>query len=220
MNDYQANPVPAAGQNRGSFFPELNEAFPAGRRYLFVGNSVTKHGPKPSIGWNQDNGMAASDLDHDYVHVLKKRILAREKDASIAILQVAEFERHFWETDVAEVYKDPIAFRADTVVMFFGANVPKEYDAGTLQTPVSFGEAYERLRCALAPEKTQKVVHLEGFYIRPVLDEQKKAVAAKYGDVFLPMDDIRTRDDTHGRFNHPSDAGMLAIADRIWEAIG
>ncbi len=220
MNDNQANPVPSANQNKGCFFPELNEAFPSGKRYLFVGNSVTKHGPKPDIGWNQDNGMAASDLDHDYVHILKKRILAREPDASIAILQVAFFERAFWEPDILDRCKDAIGYHADTIVLFFGANVPKDYDAGTLKPAISFGEAYEKLRAALAPDKTQTVIHLEGFYIRPVLEAEKKIVAEKYGDRFLPMDDIRARDDVRGRFNHPSDTGMLAIADRIWEAIG
>ncbi len=220
MNDNQANPVPSYDQNNGCFFPELNAAYPAGKRYLFVGNSVTKHAPKPSIGWDQDNGMAASDLDHDYVHILKKRILTREPDASIAILQVAFFERAFWEPDILDRCAPAVDYHADTVVMFFGANVPKDYDAGTLKTPVSFGEAYENLRRALAPDPTQTVIHLEGFYIRPVLDEQKKNVAEKYGDRFLMMDDIRARDDVRGRFNHPSDTGMLAIADRIWEAIG
>ena len=33
------------------------------------------------------------------------------------------------------------------------------------------------------------------------------------------MDDIRTREDTHGQFNHPGDLGMELIANRFFEAI-
>lgn len=37
------------------------------------------------------------------------------------------------------------------------------------------------------------------------------------GDTLIPLDDIRTREDTHGEFNHPGDFGMELIAERFWE---
>jgi hypothetical protein len=42
------------------------------QRILFLGNSITMHGAKPSIGWSNNCGMAASALDKDYVHVLTR----------------------------------------------------------------------------------------------------------------------------------------------------
>ena len=62
--DFQANPVPALGQNAKD-----QKAFdPAGKgpRVLFVGNSITLHGPRPQIGWTNNWGMAASARDKDY----------------------------------------------------------------------------------------------------------------------------------------------------------
>ena len=65
---YQANIVPSSNQVKKA--SELFGVPPekASRRVAFVGNSITRHGPKPSIGWVNDCGMAASSVDKDYVH--------------------------------------------------------------------------------------------------------------------------------------------------------
>ena len=103
------------------------------------------------------------------------------------------------------------------MIMFFGANVPRDYDEKT-DPKVTFGEQYENLRNFLACENTT-VIHSEGFYIREKLDAEKKAVAEKYGDVFVNIENIRNREETHGMFNHPNDLGMKEIADAFCEAI-
>lgn len=46
-------------------------------RILFLGNSITLHGPAPEIGWTGNWGMAASVPDKDYVHQLLDRISRR-----------------------------------------------------------------------------------------------------------------------------------------------
>ena len=67
-DDLQANPVPAIGQNAKD--QKVFDPAKKGPRVLFVGNSITLHGPRPQIGWTNNWGMAASARDKDYVHLL------------------------------------------------------------------------------------------------------------------------------------------------------
>lgn len=214
MKDLQENIVPAENQNSGDFFVHKEGT---GVRVMFVGNSITKHAPKPQIGWNNDHGMAASSIDKDYVHILEKRISEIDGNAAFSILQVAHYEREFQNTDAAVYYKEQAKFKPDVVVMFFGANVSKEYDVSTAPKR-KFGEAFEQLRNVLDTGNTFFLIS-DGFYIRPVLDAEKKKVAEKYGDAYVDLTDIRAREDSHGMYNHPGDLGMQLIADRFWETL-
>ena len=220
--DFQANPVPALGQNAKD-----NKAFdPAGKgpRILFVGNSITLHGPRPQIGWTNNWGMAASALDKDYVHLLQKKIVAVRPDAQCCLLQVAgTFERSFFkpEWSCEKNFRWAREFKPDIIVMFFGANVPGTYDTGKLEPKParSYGDALDAFRAYLDPDGKAVALISQGFYIRPKLDAEKEIVAKKRGDVFVNMEDIRSRADAHGRYNHPGDLGMQLIADRFWQHI-
>ena len=63
------------------------------------------------------------------------------------------------------------------------------------------------------------VYHSMGFYIRPVLEAEKVAVAEDRGDTYIDISDVRALAETHGQFNHPNDLGMQMIADHFFEAI-
>ncbi len=220
--DFQANPVPALGQNakdRKAFDPDGK-----GPRVLFVGNSITLHGPRPQIGWTNNWGMAASALDKDYVHLLQKKIVAVRPDAQCCLLQVAgSFERSFFKPgwSCEKYFRWAREFKPDIIVMFFGANVPGKYDKGTLDPKParSYGDALDAFRAYLDPDGKAVALISQGFYIRPKLDAEKEIVAKKRGDVFVNMEDIRSRADAHGRYNHPGDLGMKLIADRFWQHI-
>ena len=62
-------------------------------RVLFVGNSITRHGPKPDIGWPWDWGMAASSIENDYVHLFMRMLKCLIPGASHRIAQAASWER-------------------------------------------------------------------------------------------------------------------------------
>lgn len=215
MKDLQENIVPATNQNRTNFFHEAGK----GLRVLFVGNSITRHGPREDIGWDGDWGMAASCLENDYLHILVEKIRALDPEMAWSIAQVAPFEWDFQNMDPAESYPEAVDFRADIIIMFFGANVPKAYD--TDENPkMKFGNAYEKMRNAFVGGREDVFVcHGQGFYIRPVLDEEKRAVAKRCGDAFVELGDIQTRPETHGRYNHPNDLGMAEIAEAFWQVL-
>lgn len=214
MEKHQENIVPAVNQNKKSVF-----LFPgSGMNILFVGNSITRHGIKPEIGWHRECGMAASCLENDYVHRLMAMVRALFPAAGYGIAQVANFERGLEDMDVMESYRDAAEFQADIILMFFGANVPREY-VDQPEWTVRFGEAYERMRNFLNPLGNALVVHGEGFYYRPTLDAEKMKVARKYGDLYVSMEKIREKEENFGEFHHPSDQGMLEIAQEFFREI-
>ena len=214
MKDFQKNIVSSKNQNKKCMFWDLAEK----PKILFVGNSITKHAPNVELNWLNDCGMAASEKEKDYVHIIKREIRKKYPNASFGILQVADFEREFDTFDIENEYKKAKEFSADLIIMFFGANVPKSYDE--LPNPiVSFSERYEKLRNFLDNGIDTNFIHSQGFYIRPKLDKEKETVAQKHGDIFVNIEDIRTLDETHGRFNHPSDYGMQLIAERFLKHI-
>lgn len=215
---FQANPVPALGQNARD--QTAFDATKKGPRVLFVGNSITLHGPRPQIGWTNNWGMAASARDRDYVHLLQRKIAAAQPEAQCCLLQVAgSFERAFFKPDWSceKRFDWARAFRPDIIVVFFGANVPRDYDAGKLATARTFGAALEAFLDHLDPDRRALVLLSQGFYVRPKLDAEKAAVAKRRGCAFVELEDIRSRADAHGRYNHPGDLGMQLIAERFWE---
>lgn len=213
MPNYQENIVPAQNQNRADIF-----IYGEGRpRVLFVGNSITKHAPKPDIGWTRDCGMAASCLENDYVHIFGREYTKKHPGASYGILQAANFERGFADFDIEGRYRDAIEWAPDVVIMFFGANVSHEYDAAEAPE-VRFGDRYEALRNALG-QGGARFYHAEGFYLRPKLTEERRAVCDKYGDVWIGMGGINDLPEAHGQFNHPGDLGMRLIAERMLEYV-
>ncbi len=210
-NSFHDDPAPASAQGN---CPGEGE----GLRVLFVGNSVTLHGPKPEIGWTRNWGMAASAPEKDYVHLLEKRIRRLDPSAAFSIAQAGQFERTFMDDpDVLTSYTWAKTFGADIVILFFGANVPAAYEK-TASPAKTFGQAYEELRALVCGEKTA-AFHVQGFYARPKLEEEKRAVAAKYGDVYVPLDRVNCRADVRGEFDHPNDLGMRLIADAIWKHV-
>ena len=217
MIDYQENIVPALGQNSANVFLYKNSNSKI--RILFVGNSIAKHAPKPSIGWNRDCGMAASSADCDYVHLIVKMIMEKyDKNVSYGIAQAAQYARTFTEKGPECDYSAARDFGADLILMFFGANVPKTYDSE--ENPIkAFGQAYEDMRNYLTDGRDVPVFHSQGFYVRERLDAEKLEVARKYGDVFINIEDIRSLPESHGLFNHPGDDGMRMLAERFFSVI-
>ena len=215
MNDFQENIIPALGQNDANVFLYENENSLI--RILFVGNSISKHAPKPSVGWHNDCGMAASCTENDYVHLIMKRIIEKyDHNASFGIAQAAKYARTFFDKTPEDDYSLARKFNADIVLIFYGANVPKDYDSMEAP-PKTFERAYRDMRNYLSRDGEAVVLHSMGFYIRPKLEEEKLVSIKEYNDTYIDIDDIRRLPESHGMFNHPGDLGMQMIADRFLE---
>jgi GDSL-like Lipase/Acylhydrolase family len=196
-------------------------------KLLFLGNSITQHGPKPEIGWTGNWGMAASALDKDYVHVLAARIgKAAGGEPQILAKNIADFERGHPTYDIAAGMKDELAFRPDVVVVAIGENVPA-LDSAEAKT--KYREAFVRLLTTLT-ENSHPVIFVRGcFWPNPEKDELMKQAAAETGAIYVdvgalggdPANAARSeRTIEHaGVAGHPGDRGMQAIADALWKAI-
>ena len=220
--DYQENRVPAIGQNAKNVV--TFDATKKGPRVLYVGNSITLHGPRPSISWTNNWGMAATALEKDYVHLLSAKIAAAQPEAQCCLLQVADtFERSFYKPvwELEKNFKWAREFHPDVIILFFGANVPWEYDIKTLSPAPSrtFAAAMEEFINYIDPDKKATIFISEGFYARTALDAEKATLAKKRGFNLIKLTDIRSIDEVHGLYNHPNDIGMALIAERFWSAI-
>ena len=125
MEQIEKNTVSAKGQLKASEFVTFLPNGGEGRRYLLVGNSITRHGIAPQIGWNNDWGMAASALEKDYVHLLAAKIRKKEPDAAFCMCQAAEWERNYQNpSQVLQLFENARDFCADVIVMRIIENCP------------------------------------------------------------------------------------------------
>jgi hypothetical protein len=91
------------------------------KKVLFLGNSITKHGPKADIDWSGNWGMAASAEAKDYVHVFTTSLAQKQGfTPEIHVKNIADFERSHQGYDFATKLKEAIDFQADLIVLAIG----------------------------------------------------------------------------------------------------
>lgn len=197
-------------------------------RVLFLGNSITLHGPKSDIGWSGNWGMAASARDRDYVHLVLKAIAAAAgKEPESLVANIADFERRFETYDVDSGLKKELAFKADLVIVAIGENVPA---LTSEPAKAAFKTAVTALLKKLKQNGDPVIVVRSCFWPDPVKDavlgqacEEAKGIFVDIGA--LGKDESNAarseRKFSHGGVaGHPGDKGMKAIAGAILEALG
>lgn len=224
-NEYgqlKKNTVNAKGQLTDSKSVRFFGAENTGVRVMFVGNSITLHGVLTEIGWNHEWGMAASDAEKDYVHIIMSKTREYDVGAAFCICQVAA-----WESDYKKgknkypLYEKARAFDADIIISRFVENCPgKDFDGAVFKKEMS------DLFDFLDPEGKAKIIMTTGFWHHPGDEEiigfanEKGCPVVKLGD--LGDDEKMTAKglfEHSGVAMHPGDLGMKAIADRIFTVL-
>lgn len=220
MNQMEKNTVSSANQLKKSQFVTYINENGKGKRVMFVGNSITRHGVKEDIGWYGDFGMAASAEENDYVHILAKRISEKTPDPAFCICQAASWEREYKNgAETFELFEEARAFGADIIVMRIIENCPAADFDGEL-----FRKNYKEFIDYLNPNGNAEVIVTSGFWKHPG-DAALKSVAGENSYAFAYLGDLGELDEMkaiglfeHGGVaNHPGDLGMKAIADMIEE---
>jgi len=197
------------------------------RKVLFLGNSITKHGPKADIDWSGNWGMAASAEDKDYVHLVTQGLAAKSGAApEVLVKNIADFERGHVGYDIAGKLKEAIDFRADLIILAIGENVP------ALKTPeekTAFQSSATKLLTALKADRQPTVLVRSCFWANTAKDDALKQACTTVSGVFVDISALARDESNYARSerpykhagvaNHPGDKGMAAIATAILEAL-
>lgn len=196
-------------------------------RVLFLGNSITRHGPAPKIGWNDDWGMAASALEKDYVHLVAGGIadLAGKKP-EIRTANIADFERNLATYDVDAKLKAEFEFKPTLVILAIGENVAA---LQTEEARAQFKTALQKLLAAIRNAGKPSLVVRSCFWSDKAKDEILKQACADAGGIFADLGALGKDESNYARAErkfehagvaaHPGDKGMKAIADAILNAL-
>lgn len=196
-------------------------------KVLFLGNSITLHGPLAAIGWAGNWGMAATAEDKDYVHLILGAI-AKTCGAmpESRIDNIADIERQYATIDIEARLKDHLAFDADIVVLAIGENTPA---LATDEAKRAFQESLVRLLTDLKQSGAPAIFVRSCFWADAAKDEALRQAAAKVGCTYVDISSLgqdpanaarseRTIEHA-GVAGHPGDRGMQAIASAILTAM-
>ena len=196
-------------------------------KVLFLGNSITLHGPAPGIGWNGNWGMAASVKEKDYVHLLTADIAkAAGSQPETMVRNIASFERGYDIFDIEKEFKEELSFNADVVIVAIGENVSEPV---TDEARANFAAAFARLLAALKQHGPPAIFVRSSFWPNETKDGLMRKASADAGITFVDIAKLgRDKENAAsaerkiehaGVAAHPGDKGMGAIADEIFIAI-
>jgi alpha-galactosidase len=197
------------------------------KKVLFLGNSITKHGPKADIDWSGNWGMAASAEAKDYVHVFTATLAQKQGSTpTILVKNIAEFERAHQGYEFATKLKEAIDFQADLIVLAIGENVP------ALKTPeekAKLQEAVTKLLTELKGDRKPTILVRSGFWANAAKDKALHGASDAVGGIYVDISALAKDKSLYGRAerefkhagvaNHPGDKGMAAIAAELMKAL-
>ncbi len=192
-------------------------------KIIVLGNSITRHGPAPEIGWYGDYGMAASSSENDFVHILQNRAAGCE----VIGTNMATLERHYWEVDA---YRDDPAVKgatycnADIIIFRIAENV---IPADIIDKPKSLHDGFCDIINLFDPVGNKKVIMTTPFWNNELFVNTISNIALERCYPLVILHDLggETENRADGLFEHtgvamhPGDEGMKKIADRIWDVL-
>lgn len=222
MSQLSKNTVSAKKQLKSSEFVKLTDADNNGLRVMFLGNSITLHGKKPEIGWNNVWGMAASTEENDYVHILMRYIREKVCEPAFCICQGAKWEVHYKEDiDFYDEYADARNFEADIIIIRLIENCKGEDFSNE-----KFKRELMNFITYLSPNKSPKIIFTTSFWKHPgdnaiqELSKETDSPLVMLGDLGDNKEMMAIGHFEHvGVSIHPGDKGMQAIADRIYDVL-
>jgi hypothetical protein len=184
---------------------------------LILGNSITYSSANPSIGWNNNCGMASTVPDSDYVHLLNAKFKSLNNNSTISAKNIALFETNFDSYDFADslkIYRDS---KPQIIIMRIGENVITSDSVG-----------FEKKYIALLNYFTVNNPSVKILAVGSVWPDRDLAnkVMSKYSSyISLASLESDLSNYAFGQFanggiqSHPSNKGMKVISTQIWTAL-
>lgn len=197
------------------------------KKVLFLGNSITKHGPKADIDWSGNWGMAASSEAKDYVHVFTALLTQKQGSApEILVKNIADFERARQGYDFAKKLKEAIDFQADLIVLAIGENVP---GLKTAEEKTQLQSDVAALLKFLQGTRKPTILVRSCFWVNAAKDEALRGACDAVSGIYVDLGPLSADKSLFGRAerefkhagvaNHPGDKGMAAIAEALMKAL-
>ncbi|WP_299284572.1 SGNH/GDSL hydrolase family protein [uncultured Mucilaginibacter sp.] len=192
---------------------------PALSNILILGNSITQASANPSIGWNNNWGMAATAADSDYVHRLTTLFSKKNSNCKVTAFNIAAFETGFASYDFDANLKTYRDSKPDLLIIRIGENVQDGFNATLFNTRYAALLAYFK-----SANPTIQVYAFGSFWPgKSVVDDIMK----KYSP-FLSLSYLGNDRSNYsyglwidsGIQYHPSNKGMRLISAAIWQRVG
>ncbi len=195
------------------------------KKILFIGNSITRHRPKPDIGWEHDWGMAASAIDKDYVHQTVALLEKVWGPVDFAFTNCSDWERAYFEKEKLTKHVAALEFAPDIVVIRIGENIWSRAVRHHLDEVELYPHFDDMVK--FFANGRARVVMTDLFWPQERIDAVIRRVAAENGYSLVSIGDLGKADENmaigefehHGVSIHPNDVGMHRIAERIAAAL-
>lgn len=189
------------------------------KKVLILGNSITYHGEKADIGWHGNWGMAASNPENNYVHLLYKKSKELCSKVQFCVVQISSLEADFCNIELMKEYEIIKNYAPDIVVLRFGENIKSgKYDLTKLN------QSYDYFVKNYLVSSKAYLIFTTCFWENGFVDEMIRKCCGIFGGELIELGDLGEDDSMKaiGKFehsgvqNHPGDLGMKNIADRIY----
>ncbi|MCA5005996.1 SGNH/GDSL hydrolase family protein [Sphingobacterium bovistauri] len=192
-------------------------------KLLILGNSIAVHPISKSIGWHSISGMAASNVDLDYVHLLHNK-LNNLIPTNTRVSNVALWERSL-SIDSLKSFDSLLNYRPNIVIFQVGDNFPAD-TTKIKQAYISLIKKFENTEIIICSP------FITNEYNRGIAETISKENNLKYvnlsdlssnkenlAEFDQSLDSLKKNWKVDGIGVHPGNKGMSMIASRIFNVI-